>query len=184
MRPYLTHGSGPGDTAGEEIAAPFVRMETMSADPPTPRTRTVPRRAGVIPPIIKLLSCGWHPRATRGTRPGLRFSSRPHSACSPCSPLLSPYSPFPPLVPSCRLPICPVLVDPRWLSDKTKTCASLASWCARTHDSEQIAGSVSLNLVFSSKKIKNLLVLSIPCEIKNLNLLWFKKKLLTLKKLL
>lgn len=72
MRPYLTHGSGPGDTAGEEIAAPFVRMETMSVDPPTPRTRTVPRRAGVIPPIIKLLSCGWHPRATRGTRPGLR----------------------------------------------------------------------------------------------------------------
>lgn len=50
---------------------PFVRMETMSADPPTPHTRTVPRRAGVIPPIIKLLSCGWHPRATRGTRPGL-----------------------------------------------------------------------------------------------------------------
>lgn len=39
----------------------------MSADPPTRRTRTVPRRAGVIPPIIKLLSCGWHPRATRGT---------------------------------------------------------------------------------------------------------------------
>lgn len=71
MRPYLTHGSGPGDTAGEEIAAPFVRMETMSADPPTPRTRTVPRRVRVIPPIIKLLSCGWHPRATRGTRPGL-----------------------------------------------------------------------------------------------------------------
>lgn len=42
-------------------------METMSVDPPTPRTGTVPRRAGVIPPIIKLLSCGWHPRATRGT---------------------------------------------------------------------------------------------------------------------
>jgi len=87
------------------------------------------------------------------------LSSRPHSPCSSCSPLLSPYSPFPPLVPSCRLPICPVLVDPRWLSDKTKTCA-LASWCARTHDSEQIAGSVSLNLMFSPKRIKTVLIIS------------------------
>lgn len=87
MRPYLTHGTVLGIQAVEEIAAAVVRMETMSADPPTPRTRTVPRRAGVIPPIIKLLSCGWHPRATRGTRSGLRsplgLIRRVFSACKP-----------------------------------------------------------------------------------------------------
>lgn len=35
-------------------------------------SRTVHRRAEVIPPIIKLLSCAWHPRATRVFLPFLR----------------------------------------------------------------------------------------------------------------
>lgn len=63
---------------------------------------------------------------------------------------LPPYSSFPPL-PSRRPPICPVLVDPRWLSDKTKTRA-LTPWCARTHHFKRIAQSVSFNLAFSPRR--------------------------------
>lgn len=104
----------------------------MSMDPPTPRTGTVPRRAGVIPPIIKLLSCGWHPRATRGTSLASTLLSASFAIFSVysllfSSLLLSPlYSsiPFPFLslflAPSFHLPpSCSIrpLVDPRWFAD-------------------------------------------------------------------
>lgn len=110
MRPYLTHGS-PGEIpAGEEI----VRPDGNNVGGPSHAAYTdciAQRRAGVIPPIIKLLSCGWHPRATRGTRSALH--SRPHSAMF-SAPL--PYSFFPFLPPlPLALPILSVrfsLVDP------------------------------------------------------------------------
>jgi len=96
MRPYLTHGCSHPPFASRRYS-PVRRYGRRAVHPDgnnvggpshAAYTRLYPRRrVGVIPPIIKLLSCGWHPRATRGTRPP--FSSRPHS---PCSPLLSLYS--------------------------------------------------------------------------------------------
>lgn len=52
-------------------------------------------------------------------------SSRPHSPCFTmfAAPLMySPFLSLSLLVSSCRIHSCPVLVDPRWLSDKTETC--------------------------------------------------------------
>lgn len=99
------------------------------------------RRAGVIPPIIKLLSCGWHPRATRGTKPGPPFSSRPHSPCSPCLPLLSLNSSSRPTILVRFLP-----PSSSYLSGSRRSSLIVRQEVrarfvmrARTHDSEQIA---------------------------------------------
>lgn len=104
MRPYLTHGFVPSERggdrrAGEEIARP----DGNNVGGPSHATYhglTVPRRARVIPPIIKLLSCGWHPRATRGyTRhcPLTLSPPLPLPHAPPCSSLFSPSFFLPPL---------------------------------------------------------------------------------------
>lgn len=70
MRPYLTHGLVPReiDPARRDRSSRPSGWKQCRWTLPRHVPRTVPRRARVIPPIIKLLSCGWHPRATRGTR--------------------------------------------------------------------------------------------------------------------
>lgn len=115
MRPYLTHGFVPrerrgGDRrAGEEIARP----DGNNVGGPSHATYhglTVPRRARVIPPIIKLLSCGWHPRATRGYTRHCPLTL-PLPPCSSFFSFVLPSSPAFPTAPSgCSLL---VVVDPR-----------------------------------------------------------------------
>lgn len=70
MRPYLTHGLVPTeiDPVRRDRSSRPSGWKQCRWTLPRHVPRTVPRRARVIPPIIKLLSCGWHPRATRGTR--------------------------------------------------------------------------------------------------------------------
>jgi len=152
MRPYLTHGCSHPPFASRRYS-PVRRYGRRAVHPDgnnvggpshAAYTGLYPRRrVGVIPPIIKLLSCGWHPRATRGTRPP--FSSRPHSPCSPCSPLLSLYSSsrpaglvrsfvrsFPPAFVLLSVRFSSILVDcptrrARWLRDARERTIRIAA---------------------------------------------------------
>lgn len=121
MRPYLTHGLVPTeiDPVRRDRSSRPSGWKQCRWTLPRHVPRTVPRRARVIPPIIKLLSCGWHPRATRGTRhcpltlPPPPSTRPPRSPCSSTHLSLFLFLPPPLFLPPHRRSIRSIRLSPR-----------------------------------------------------------------------